>query len=159
MKVYLSLSKPRGVQGIRCLAPLIPNFVNRRNGQLHTLTGFAWQGTPVTAEEEDGWASEPIPTLSEESKSLVLTGIRTSERSSRSESLYRLRYPGSNIRISFKYTVISVLRVTINTAHHLGHILRVDKYYCRGWRNFVHSLRSLVLCIIVKEQTMFMYFT
>ena len=90
----------------RGIALLILNLGSRWNCQLYVLTRFAWQGTPVTAEEEAGWASETFPTVSEENRSVTHTGIRTPDRSARSESLYRLRYPGYNIRICFEYTFL-----------------------------------------------------
>jgi hypothetical protein len=47
---------------------------------------------PVTIVQEAGWASGPVWTGAE---NLAPTRIRSSDLPARSESLYRLRYPGS----------------------------------------------------------------
>jgi hypothetical protein len=47
---------------------------------------------PVPIVQEARWASEPVSTGSEY---LAPTGIRSPDRPVRSESLYRLSYPGS----------------------------------------------------------------
>jgi hypothetical protein len=46
---------------------------------------------PVTAIQEDGWAPGPVWTGAE---NLTTTGLRIPDRSTRSETLYRLSYPG-----------------------------------------------------------------
>ena len=46
---------------------------------------------PVPIVQEAGWAPEPVWRGAE---ILALTGIRSSDRAVRSESLYRLSYPG-----------------------------------------------------------------
>jgi hypothetical protein len=46
---------------------------------------------PVPIVQEAGWASGPVWTGSE---NLAPTGVRSTDRPARSESLYRLRYPG-----------------------------------------------------------------
>jgi hypothetical protein len=46
---------------------------------------------PVPIVQEAGWASGPVWT---DAENLVPTGIRSPDRPTRSESLYRLRYPG-----------------------------------------------------------------
>ena len=51
---------------------------------------------PVPVVQEAGWAPVPVWTGSE---NLVPTGIRSPDRPARSESLYRLSYPGSLIGI------------------------------------------------------------
>jgi hypothetical protein len=47
---------------------------------------------PVPIVQEAGWASEPVWTGAE---NLASTGTRSPDRPARSESLYRLSYPGS----------------------------------------------------------------
>jgi hypothetical protein len=49
---------------------------------------------PVPTVQEAGWAPEPVWKGVEKRKSLASTGDRTRERPARSESLYRLHYPG-----------------------------------------------------------------
>jgi len=46
---------------------------------------------PVPTVQEAGWSPESVWTGAE---NLALTGIRSPNRPARSESLYRLRYPG-----------------------------------------------------------------
>ena len=46
---------------------------------------------PVPIVQEAGWAPGPVWT---DAENFVPTGIRSPDRSARSESLYRLRYPG-----------------------------------------------------------------
>jgi hypothetical protein len=61
---------------------------------------------PVPIVWEAGWALEPIWTPAE---NLTFTGIRSPDRPARSESLYRLRYPGRlltvHVKISYSTTV------------------------------------------------------
>jgi hypothetical protein len=47
--------------------------------------------------QEAGWAPGPVWTCA---KNLALTGIRSPDRPARSQSLYRLSYPGSNIKFT-----------------------------------------------------------
>jgi hypothetical protein len=58
---------------------------------------------PVPTVQEAGWFPEPGWTGAE---NLVPTGIRSPDRPGRSESLYRLSYPGTitTIIISFNYS-------------------------------------------------------
>jgi hypothetical protein len=50
---------------------------------------------PVPIVQEDGWAPEPVWTCA---KNLAPTGIRSPDRPARSQSLYRLSYPGPYFR-------------------------------------------------------------
>jgi hypothetical protein len=52
---------------------------------------------PVPNVQEAGWASGPVWTNAE---NLAHTGIRSPERPARSESLYRLNYPGPKLTVS-----------------------------------------------------------
>ena len=49
---------------------------------------------PVPIVQEAGWAAGPVWTGAE---NLALTGIRSPDRPARSESLYRLSYPGPSL--------------------------------------------------------------
>jgi hypothetical protein len=56
-------------------------------GQRHTPAAL----TPVPIVQEAGWSPGPVWTGA---KNLALTGTRSPDRPARSESLYRLTYPG-----------------------------------------------------------------
>ena len=64
-------------------------------GQRHAPAAFTPGKDPVPNVQEAGWASEPVRIGAEY---LAPTGIRSPDLPARSESLYRLRYPGSQIR-------------------------------------------------------------
>jgi len=66
-------------------------------GQHHTPAAFTPGKDPVPIVQEVGWASEPIWIGAE---NLAPTGIRSPDRPARSESLYRLSYPGSTLIIN-----------------------------------------------------------
>jgi hypothetical protein len=53
---------------------------------------YPQEGNTVPIVEEAGWAPGPVWARWE---NVALTGIRSPDRPARSESLYRLRYPGS----------------------------------------------------------------
>jgi hypothetical protein len=55
---------------------------------------YSLQKDPVPIVQEAGWAPGPVWTAAE---NLVPTGIRSADRPARSESLYRLSYPGPHI--------------------------------------------------------------
>ena len=56
---------------------------------------------PVPIAQEAGWSQGPVWTGAE---NLTRTGIRSPDRPARSQSLYRLRYPGSpKINLELKY--------------------------------------------------------
>ena len=65
-----------------------------RTGQHHTPAALPQGKTPVTIKQEAGWTPGPVWTGAE---NLASTGIRSPDRPARSESLYRLRYPGTHI--------------------------------------------------------------
>jgi hypothetical protein len=52
---------------------------------------------PVPIVQEAGWVPGPVWTAAE---NLAPTGIRSPDRPARSESLYRLSYPGSGMRFN-----------------------------------------------------------
>ena len=66
-------------------------------GQRHAPIGFTPDKNPVPILQETGWASEPV-WIGEEN--FVPTRIRSPDRPACSESLYRLRDPGSNYSLS-----------------------------------------------------------
>jgi hypothetical protein len=61
-------------------------------GQHHALAAFTPGKDPVPIAQKTGWASEPVWIGAE---NLAPTGIRSPDLPARSESLYRLRNPGS----------------------------------------------------------------
>jgi hypothetical protein len=60
-------------------------------GQGHDPAAFTPGKDPVPNVQEAGWAPGPVWKGAE---NLALTGIRSPDRPARSESLYRLCYPG-----------------------------------------------------------------
>jgi hypothetical protein len=60
-------------------------------GQLHAPAAFTLGKDPVPIVQEAGWAPGPVWIGAE---NLAPTGIRSPDRQTRSESLYRLRVPG-----------------------------------------------------------------
>jgi len=61
-------------------------------GQRHAPADLFPEKNPEPIVYEAGWAEGPVWTGAE---NLAPTGIRSAERPSRSESLYRLSYPGT----------------------------------------------------------------
>jgi hypothetical protein len=59
--------------------------------QQHAPVRFTPGKDPVSIVQEDGWAPRLLWTGAE---NLAPNGIRSPDRPARSESLYRLRYPG-----------------------------------------------------------------
>ena len=54
------------------------------------------ESSTVAIGQKPIWTPEPVWMVLEKSKSLALAGIRTPDRPALSESLYRLRFPGSH---------------------------------------------------------------
>ena len=69
-------------------------------GRLHAPAALPPGKDPVPIVQEAGWA--PGPAWTGEGKSRPSTGIRSPDRRARSESLYRLSYPGPHILIYFR---------------------------------------------------------
>ena len=65
-------------------------------GQGHAPAAFTPGKDPVPILQEAGWASEPVWI---EAENLGPTGIRSPDLPARSESLYRLSYPGPHVVI------------------------------------------------------------
>ena len=62
---------------------------------------------PVPIVQEAGWAPRPVWTAAEK---LAPTGIRSPDRPARSESLYRLRYPGPLLNyVSYSFFMVGLL--------------------------------------------------
>jgi hypothetical protein len=70
------------------------------SGQRHASAALPPGKDPVPIVEEAGWAPEPVWTGAE---NLAHTGIRSTDRPARSESLYRLSYPGPLLRTAEWY--------------------------------------------------------
>ena len=66
-------------------------------GQRHALAAFTPGEDPVPITQEAGWDPWPVWTGAE---NLTPTGIRSPDIPSRSESLYRLSYPGTPLIIN-----------------------------------------------------------
>ena len=62
-------------------------------GQRHAPATFTPEKDPVPILQEAGWDPGPVWTGAE---NLASIGIRSPDRPARSESLYRLSYPGPN---------------------------------------------------------------
>jgi hypothetical protein len=73
-------------------------------GQRHVPAALPPGKVPVFIAQEAGWAPEPVQTGAE---IVAPTWIRSPDRPARSESLYRLSYPGS-------YLQSNVLQMSIN---------------------------------------------
>ena len=61
-------------------------------GNANPLKLYSLETDQVPIVQEAGWVPGPVWTVT---KNLAHTGIRSPDRPSRSESLYRPRYPGS----------------------------------------------------------------
>jgi len=64
------------------------------SGKRHAPAALPRESDPVPTVQEAGWVPGPGWTGAED---LVPTEIRSPDRLARSESLYRLRYPGKNL--------------------------------------------------------------
>jgi len=77
-----------------CSFPLsLTSALDGVGGQRNAPAALAAGKDPSPIVQEAGWASEPVWAGAE---NLAHTEIRSPNRPARSESLYRLRYPGSN---------------------------------------------------------------
>ena len=93
IKLKFTLERVTKTQrGSRGIAPLFFNLGARWGGWSAPRPGrFTSWKDPIPIVQLAGWTSEPVWTGAE---NLVATGIRSSDRPVRSESLYRLSYPG-----------------------------------------------------------------
>jgi hypothetical protein len=86
-------------------------------GQRHAPTAFAPGKDPVLIVQEAGWAPAPVWTVAE--NLAAPTGIRSPDRPARSESLYRLSYPGTLIYFNVMTTKCRHLSPQANRVHSL----------------------------------------
>jgi hypothetical protein len=87
----LRFVQPAG-EGDRGINPIFLDLGARRGGWSAPRPGLFTPGkNPVPIVQEDGWAPGPIWKCS---KNLAPTEIRSPDRPARSQSLYRLSYPG-----------------------------------------------------------------
>jgi hypothetical protein len=94
-KVKVQRNRPEGPKGGRDITLLFPDLGARRGGWSAPLPGRFTPGKdPVPIVQEAGWAPGPVWMGA---KNLVPTGIRSPDRPARSQSLYRLSYPGSHV--------------------------------------------------------------
>ena len=80
-------------------------------GQRHAPGRSTPGNDPVRIVQEAGWAPEPVWTGAE---NLAPTGIRSTDRRARSESLYRLSYRGPPVNV--------VERITVCFEIHIKHV-------------------------------------
>ena len=66
---------------------------------------YYWERDPSPTVQEARWATGPVWT---EAESIVPTGIRSSDLPVRSESLYRLRYPGPNLVCINRFCLLGI---------------------------------------------------
>jgi hypothetical protein len=106
------------------MALLILNLGARRGGWSAPSPGRFTPGKdPVTIVQEAGWAPGPVWTCA---KNLAPTGIRSPDRPARSQSLYRLSYPGPHL-VSILIGNCLVLRR--NLEHSMEMYLNASEYY------------------------------
>ena len=103
----------------RSIALLFLDHGTRRGWDSATLRPlFTPRKDPVPIVHKAGWAPGPVWT---DAENLAPTGIRSPDRPSRSQSLYRLSYPGQKIRgtqmkiddcflVSFSYLVSTAFK-------------------------------------------------
>ena len=65
-------------------------------GQHHAMAVLTPENDPVPIVQEAGWALGPVWTGA---GNLARTGIRSPDCPARSESLYRLSYPGQRVKL------------------------------------------------------------
>ena len=80
----------RESRGIRVALLFFDHGTRRSEGSASRLGRFTLGKDPVTVVLETGWTPGHVWTGAE---NLASTGIRSPDRSARSQSLYRLRYP------------------------------------------------------------------
>ena len=78
-------------------------------GQPQAPAALPLEKDPVPIVQEAGWASGPFWT---DAKNLAPTGIRSPDRSARSESLYRLSYP-----VPYRVHKSPPILLTLNQTH------------------------------------------
>jgi hypothetical protein len=92
VKVKVPRNMPEGPEGGRGIAVLFLDLGARRGGWSAPRPDRFTHGKDlVPIVQEAGWAPGPVWTCA---KNLAPTGIRSPDRPARSQSLYRLSYPG-----------------------------------------------------------------
>jgi hypothetical protein len=93
-------------------------------GQRHAPAALSRERDPVPIVQEAGWAPGPVWTAA---KYLAPTGIRSPDRPVRSESLYRLRYPGPFYWQVFRLNTAILLKMQniYITSNKLGNMARM----------------------------------
>jgi hypothetical protein len=93
-KVKVPRNRPEGPEGVRAIDLLFLDLGARRGVWSPPRPGrFAPRKRPVPFVQEAGWAPGPVWTCA---KNLTPAVIRSPDRPSRSQYLYRLSYPGPN---------------------------------------------------------------
>jgi hypothetical protein len=79
-------------------------------GGHHDPAAFTPGTDPVPIVQEAGWPPGPVWIGVE---NLAPTGIRSPDRPARSESLYRLRFPGPLTTLLYEYTFLNVIHCNV----------------------------------------------
>ena len=90
---FLPITDHEGPEGEQMYSSTLPSTsaLGGVGGQCHAPAALPPGKDPVSTVQEAGWAPGPVWTGAE---NLFPTGIRLPDRPARSESLYRLSYPG-----------------------------------------------------------------
>jgi hypothetical protein len=94
VKVNVPLTEPMAQRRGRGKAVLLDHGTRRGGWSAPRPGRFTPGKDPVPIVQEVGWAPGPVRTCA---KNLAPTGIRSPDRPSRSQSQYRLSYPGSPV--------------------------------------------------------------
>ena len=106
-------------------------------GQHHAPAALSPEKDPVPIVQEAGWAPGPVWTGAENLAPYI--GIRSPDRPARSESLYRLSYPGP---LSILHTAIKSKTSTYYSCNNLT-ILHVLKFVIYGLFSIITYLYIL----------------
>ena len=105
---------------------------------------FISEKDPLPIEQEAGWTPGTIWTVS---KNLASTVIRSQDRPARSESLYRLRYTGSNHMSNKKRTIreLRILSWTVLKCTALWYVTSCILYLINCQASSAHSANDPIL--------------
>ena len=138
LKLCTGRTAHRGSRGIALIC--LDHGTRRGRGVSVTPRSIFTPGKdPVPIVQEAGWAPEPVWTGAE---NLAPTGIQSPDRSARSQSLYRLRYPAhwEFNHLNPELNPICYLLALLG-AHHFLHVSRI--------RVKLLTLRRLMLYIYI----------